>query len=162
MLLLLAIVGTHSANAMSYGGVLVNYADVEYKQPSFITDGSPSLVQVQVQVGYFFSDYIALESRYATAFHRSSGINVDSLLTGLLKLNMPVTKQVAVYGLVGYSMVDIEKETYTATTASDFTAGVGAHYAFNRNSAITFEFINYLHSDEVRLDSLVLGFQHRF
>ncbi|NMV23313.1 outer membrane beta-barrel protein, partial [Vibrio parahaemolyticus] len=70
-----------------------------------VKEGSPFLLSAQV--GYFFNDYIGLEGRYGTSVQRDSGLAVDSVLSGFVKLNMPVSERVALYGLAGYSIVQL-------------------------------------------------------
>ncbi|MDW3060130.1 outer membrane beta-barrel protein, partial [Vibrio sp. 1978] len=98
-----------SASADFYAGALVSYSNAEFHHSSSpVTEGNPFLLQAQA--GYFFNDYLAFEARYGTSVQRDSGLAVDSLASGFIKLNMPVSERVALYGLAGYSSVQIDQQ----------------------------------------------------
>ncbi|NOJ20493.1 porin family protein [Vibrio jasicida] len=151
-----------SASADFYAGALVSYSNAEYHHsftPS-VTEGNPFLLQAQV--GYFFNDYVALEARYGTSVQRESGLAVDSLASGFVKLNMPVSERFALYGLAGYSSVQIDQQNVGSNKDQGFSFGLGMHYALDKRNAIVFEFVDSTSEDQVRLNALTLGFQHRF
>ncbi|MDF4381917.1 porin family protein, partial [Vibrio parahaemolyticus] len=85
-----------SASADFYAGALVSYSNAEFlHSSSSVTEGNPFLLQAQA--GYFFNDYLAFEARYGTSVQRDSGLAVDSLASGFIKLNMPVSERIALY-----------------------------------------------------------------
>ena len=150
-----------SASADFYAGALVSYANAEFHySPSSVTEGKPFLLQAQA--GYFFNDYLALEARYGTSVQRESGLAVDSLASGFIKLNMPVSERIALYGLAGYSSVQIDQQKIGSNKEQGFSFGLGMHYALNKQNAVVFEFVDSTSEDQVRLNALTLGFQHRF
>ncbi|MDF4861805.1 outer membrane beta-barrel protein, partial [Vibrio parahaemolyticus] len=106
--------------------------------------------------------YIGLEGRYGTSVQRDSGLAVDSALSGFVKLNMPVSERVALYGLAGYSSVQLDLQNVGSHKEQGFSFGLGMHYALNNQSAVIFEFVDNVSEDQVRLNSITLGFQHRF
>lgn len=168
-ILLLAMLMPFTAKSMLYGGVLVDYTEIEYKSPN---DSAPPNVTdqtvnanpflVSAQLGYFLNDYIAFEGRYGKGFKRDSGIDIESVLTGLMKFNFPVTKQAAIYGLAGHSVLDMESNIHSATAEKGTSIGAGIHYAFNHDTAVTGELIQYLNNNDVTLTSFNLGLQYRF
>ncbi len=151
-----------SASADFYAGALLSYSHAEYHHTSssLVVEGSPFLLQAQT--GYFFNDYFALEARYGTSVERDSGLAVDSLVSGLAKFNVPVSERVALYGLAGYSGVQIDQQNVGSNNEQGLSFGMGAHYALDKQSAVVFEFINNVAEDDVRLNTISLGFQRRF
>ncbi|NNN41935.1 MULTISPECIES: outer membrane beta-barrel protein [Vibrio] len=151
-----------SASADFYAGALVSYSNAELKSSSSesVKEGSPFLLSAQA--GYFFNDYIGLEGRYGTSVQRDSGLAVDSAMSGFFKLNMPVSERVALYGLAGYSSVRLDLQNVGSYKEQGFSFGLGMHYALNKQSAVVFEFVDNVSEDQVRLNSITLGFQHRF
>lgn len=157
--LLFLSLGTFSAQADTYAGLSVAYSDAENKTSKGWLEASPSLIQAQW--GYFFSDYVAIEGRYAASYKRTDGLAVDRLASGLVKGNMPVTKRLAVYALAGYSHLKVDYQ-HQSLNDNGMSFGVGMHYALSSTSALTGEWVNYLHGDDVRLNALQFGIQFRF
>ncbi len=151
-----------SASADFYAGALLSYSNAEYlhTSSSSVAEGSPFLLQAQA--GYFFNDYLALEARYGTSLERDGGLSVDSIASGFAKFNIPVSERVALYGLAGYSSVQIDKQNTGSGDDQGFSFGMGVHYALDSQSAVVFEFVDTLSSDDARLNAMSLGFQHRF
>ncbi|WP_017190000.1 porin family protein [Vibrio harveyi] len=149
-----------SASADFYAGALVSYSNAEFHHSSSVTEGNPFLLQAQA--GYFFNDYLAFEARYGTSVQRDSGLAVDSLASGFIKLNMPVSERIALYGLAGYSSVQIDQQNVGSNKDQGFSFGLGMHYALDKQNAVVFEFVDSTSEDQVRLNALTLGFQHRF
>ncbi|TOE32791.1 porin family protein [Vibrio parahaemolyticus] len=150
-----------SASADFYAGALVSYSNAEFHHSSSVAaEGNPFLLQAQA--GYFFNDYLAFEARYGTSVQRDSGLAVDSLASGFLKLNMPVSERIALYGLAGYSSVQIDQQNVGSNKDQGFSFGLGMHYALDKQNAIVFEFVDCTSEDQVRLNALTFGFQHRF
>jgi hypothetical protein len=149
-----------SASADFYAGALVSYSNAEFSYASSVTEGSPFLLQAQA--GYFFNEYIALEASYGNSVQRASGLAVDSLASGFVKLNMPVSERFALYGLAGYSSVQIDQQSVGSDKEQGFSFGLGMHYALDKHNAVVFEFVDSSSEDQVRLNAITLGFQHRF
>lgn len=150
------------AFANLYAGAAFTYAGAEYQHSEKTASVDASPLMLQAQLGYFFNDYFAVEGRYGTSIQRSNGLNVDSLASALLKGNVPVTNQLSMYGLLGYSSVTIDQQSVGSSTQGGASFGLGMHYALSSDTAVTFEFLNNLNSDEARLNGLSLGFQYRF
>ena len=170
-------ISSFSASADFYAGALVSYADSEYRAPvstssnavapldpqtisSKVSDASPLLVQAQA--GYFFNDYLALEGRYGTSMQREGRLNVDRLVSAYAKLNVPISDRFAMYGLTGYSSVEINHQESGTIKEQGFSFGVGMHFALSRHNAVVFEFVDSVSEESLRLNAFTLGFQHRF
>lgn len=147
-----------STQAETYIGINGLYSGSEFRSQVW-QEASPLLAQVQL--GYFFNDHLAIEARHAASIKRDSGLAIDDLSSVLIKANMPVTPRVAVYALGGYSYVnaDLRNQSHHDT---GFSFGVGLHYALSSTSALTSEWMNYLHGDDVRLNALQFGIQFKF
>ena len=87
-----------SASAGFYTGALVSYCNAElHHSSSSVAEETP--FPPQAQAGYFFNDYLVFEARYGTSVQRDSGLAIDSLASDFIKLNMPVSERIALYGL---------------------------------------------------------------
>lgn len=147
------------AHADLYYGIALGYSNSESQTEAQSTSDHPLLMQMQV--GHFFNDYVALEGRYGQSLERSSGIAVDDMASMLIKGNVPVSERTAIYALTGYSYsaFDISGDSFSS---EDISFGLGLHYALSNKSAITLEMINYTTDDKARLASLNLAYQVRF
>ncbi|WP_254914427.1 outer membrane beta-barrel protein [Vibrio cholerae] len=103
-----------------------------------------------------------MEARYSTSVQRSSGVNIDNLSAAFVKLNLPMSAQVSLYGLAGYSYFSLDKQGVGSVDESGFSSGIGIHYALDSRSAIAFDFINHANGDEARLNTVNLSFQLKF
>lgn len=149
-------------NASVYSGALVGYTESEYycTDDDCVKEGSP--IALQVQAGYLFNDYIGLEARYGTSVKRDDGLFLDSISSGFVKLNIPVSDRTAMYGLVGYSHVQLDHKKLGEASNSDASFGMGVHYALDRQRAVVLEFVNNVSDDAVRLSTFNIGFQFLF
>lgn len=123
-------------------------------------DFDGSVASALGQLGFFFNDFSAVEMRMGSGVSKSNGIEVDSLIGGYGKFNFPITKQVAFYGLAGYSKVKLD--IGNKPTESGFSAGLGFHYAFDRYWAMTGEYMSYVRSSSATVDGFALGLQYKF
>lgn len=151
-----------SALSSPYVGAEIGYSDAEYQPDSshLFSDANP--VNIGVQAGYFFNDYLGLEARYSTSVQRSSGFKVDELAAGFAKLNLPVTPRIAFYSLAGYSSFTLDKQGAESVDESGFSFGGGVHLALDRHKAITLDVIQYADGDKAGLYAINLAFQYRF
>lgn len=149
------------AQADLYAGLAVGYTDAEYHQQA-ADELKANPVTAQLQLGYFFVDYFGLEARYGTSLKQNKGIDVDEVASILAKINIPTTPRLAFYGLAGYSSVKLDEKNLGKSSEDGASFGLGAHFAIDKKSAITAEFVNYLAGDEVRLSGAQLGIQVKF
>jgi len=159
---LTGVLSSFSSFADVYTGVSLGYSDTEIQQTSSASWQDASPIFIQGQIGYFFSDYIGAEVRYGTSVERESDVSVDTLASVFMKGNIPVTDQMALYALAGYSDVSTNISNGGDITDNGISLGIGLHYAFNAHQAATVEFIKYTDRDNVRLNGLQIGFQYRF
>lgn len=150
------------AQAAPYFGINTGYTFTEQKNSDDLSWNKSSPLLIQAQVGYFFSDYIAFEGRYAVSAKRDEGFAVNELASVFLKGNVPVTERVAMYALAGVSEVSIDNASGEKYSEQGSSFGVGVHYALDSNKALTFEFIDYVNGDKNRLNSAQVGFQFKF
>ncbi len=150
------------ANASYYGGAILSYSSAEYTASAGAenADGNPFVLQAQV--GRFFNDYIALEGRYGLSTGRSDGISIDSLASILVRANLPVSEQTAMYALVGASSAKLNQQNVGSSTESGTSFGLGVHYAFDSSRAMTIEYLSSLNKDKTKVAGLSLAFQYRF
>ena len=141
-----------SASADFYTGAAVSYANAEHQfnNQGAVVEGSPFVLQAQV--GYFFNDYVALEARYGTSIQRDSGLAIDQLASG----------RVAMYGLAGVSSVEINQQGVGSSKENGFSFGLGLHYALDNKNAVVFEFVDNVSEESIRMNTMTIGFQHRF
>ncbi|EOD81605.1 hypothetical protein D515_02575 [Grimontia indica] len=160
--LLVATLTAPQAAADFYAGAMAGYSNVEHTSASNNTLSEASPILLQAQAGYFFNDYLAVEGRFGTSLKRTDGIAVNSLASGYVKGNIPVTNQIAMYALAGYVAADIDHHGTGSVSDSGFSFGLGAHYALSSETAVTLEFVNAPISDNLGVSALNLGFQYRF
>lgn len=148
------------ATADIYSGIAFGYTNAESDSATSSQSGHPILMQMQL--GHFFNDYIALEGRYGQSLERSGGVAVDDLASLFIKGNVPVSEQTAIYALAGYTYNALNLSSNQTVSDSDISFGIGVHYALDNKAAITAELLNYTTADETRLSGLNIGYQFRF
>lgn len=150
-----------AALADPYIGLELGYSNSEYQPDSPAShDGHP--LNAGVQAGYFINDYVGVEARYSTSVQRSSDLQLDEIIAGFAKFNLPVTPRIALYGLAGYSTLTLEKKGASSVDESGFSFGGGIHFALDSNKAIALDVIQYADGDHAHIQTLNLGFQYRF
>ncbi|WP_221074103.1 outer membrane beta-barrel protein [Agarivorans aestuarii] len=150
-----------SAQANTYAGAIFSYTSTEYNiDGTSAESGRPLLFQAQI--GHYFNDYVALEGRYGVSTGRSGGISVDGLASLLVKGNVPITDQTAIYALVGGSSAKLDQQNKGSSTETGMSFGLGAHYALGKQTALTLEYLNSLNTDKARIGGVNLAFQYRF
>ncbi|MCE0493810.1 outer membrane beta-barrel protein [Vibrio salinus] len=143
-----------------YTGINLSYTSSEIKNNSDWQEESPVLAQIQG--GYFFSDYIGAEIRYGKSIEGDASQSVEDITSAFIKGNLPITDQIAVYALAGYSDITAKNNSHNNVSDSDISLGVGLHYAFDSHKAATIELVRYADGNQVRLNGLQIGFQYRF
>ena len=150
------------AQAEPYAGIALGMTNAEVRLTPSSNWISAEPVLAQMQLGYFFNDYLALEGRYGSSVKRDKDLNIDRLSSLLIKGNIPVSPRLAFYGLAGYSSAKLDKKNLGSQSESDMSFGLGAHYALDKQSAITAEFVNYANGDKTRLSAVQLTIQFKF
>jgi len=168
----IALFVTPLAHADFYLGGLLNYGTASTKVQQTITEGETtgivdkqydaSVISLIGQGGFFFSDFSALEMRYGIGLTDSDGIEVDNLIGAYGKFNYPVSHQVSLYGLAGYTQSKLNVKDYGTVKEAGFSAGAGFHYAFNSRWAMTAEYMSYVRNKNSTLDGFSLAMQYKF
>ncbi|WP_220721006.1 outer membrane beta-barrel protein [Agarivorans litoreus] len=158
---LFLLLASASATANTYAGAIFSYTSTEYNfDDASSQSGRPLLFQAQL--GHYFNDFIALEGRYGVSTGRSGGISVDGLASLLVKGNVPVTDQVAMYALLGGSSVKLDQQNIGNSTETGMSFGLGAHYALGKQTALTLEYLNSINTSKAKIGGVNLAFQYRF
>lgn len=90
-------------------------------------------------IGAQLNEHFAVEARAATGLSDDKGIDLDSYVGVLAKGMLPLNNQLSLYGVVGYSRVEISNYWYSASDTG-LTLGVGASYAVDRTTSFAAEF----------------------
>ena len=98
-------------------------------------------------LGYDFMDYLGAELRAAIAVSGENGNNDALQQVGVyLKPNYDVTDDINLYGLLGYSMINMSDASLTAFDGdnSGFSFGAGLDYGVTENISVFTDVVNYL------------------
>lgn len=161
------------AHADFYLGGQLNYGSKskETQMDVSLEDGSTASEEVQFdastlsfvsQGGFFFNDFSAIEMRYGVGITDSDGIELDNLIGAYGKFNFPVSHQVALYALAGYSKAKLKLSGAEDSKDDGLSLGGGFHYAFNTDWAMTAEYMSYVRNSNVTVDGFSLALQFKF
>ncbi|SFH38778.1 porin family protein [Modicisalibacter xianhensis] len=130
------------------------------------------------RVGYFVTDYFALEARVdmglsdeeVTVEDYKSGVDVGvDYMYGLYGIGyLPLADTLALYALLGYTGIESQFDSpigKVEETESDFSYGVGAEVNFTPTMAGSVEYVTYLdESDQYdfTLTAISAGLSYRF
>ncbi len=145
-----------------YGGFSASYTNAEYSYSNTSNSAQGHPILLQGQLGYFFNDYAAVEGRYGTSIKRSGGLVAENLFSVFVKGNLPITSQVALYALTGYSSAKLDQQQLGGSSENGVSFGLGAHYAFGKQTAVTIEYVNYFSNDTAKLGGFNISYQYRF
>ncbi|GGA98801.1 outer membrane beta-barrel protein [Agarivorans gilvus] len=162
ILVLLFFMPVSIAHSSIYGGISALYTNAEYSHSSTSDSVQGHPIILQGQVGFFFNDYVAVEGRYGTSIKRSGGLIAEDLFSAFVKGNLPITNQVALYALTGYSSAKLDQQQAGSSSEGGISFGLGAHYAFGKQTAVTIEYVNYFSDDTAKLGGFNLSYQYRF
>lgn len=162
MLTFISLLSSSLASANYYAGALLAYTASEYSHSSLNSSSEANPLLLQSQLGYYFNDYVALEGRYGVSAGRSGDISIDRLGSLLVKGNLPVTEQIAIYALAGVSSAKLDQQDVGSSSESGSSFGLGLHYAFSNRSAITLEYLSSLSTDSAKIGGVSTAFQYRF
>ncbi|WP_163929992.1 outer membrane beta-barrel protein [Paraferrimonas sp. SM1919] len=160
MMLVWLNLATH-AKADTYAGIALGYTAVELALENPTSTQDANISTTTLQLGHYFNDYFAVESRFNNGLNRSGGIHLSSVISVYAKANLPMTKQFALYALAGISHSKLDYNAQE-TAASSASFGLGGHYAFDKRHAMTLEYVNLADKTPLRTNQLNLGYQYRF
>jgi len=105
---------------------------------------------ITLVAGYDFMDYLGAELRAAIAVSGADTGNDDMQQFGLyLKPQYPVTPEMNVYGLLGYSMINMSDDWNGVNNVFDgdndgISFGLGLDYGVTENISVFTDYVNYL------------------
>ena len=168
--LLIVAVYLLSASAMA-AGAGSNYAGVQYGIATYSESGFPDFNPsvIVARIGHNFSKNLAVEGRFGAGLADDTqtvlgvpiAIEVDSFLSIFLKGTASVSKRVGIYGLVGYSDVEV---TASAPGVSVSASGDGISFGLGLDLGETWniEYVNYIDENNASLSSLNIGANFAF
>jgi opacity protein-like surface antigen len=121
---------------------------------------------LDLRAGYNFSEYVAVEARYAIGAEDDVELNgfvtpfqADIDTWGVfIKPQYPVTSDATIYALLGYGNVDGTFAGVNELDENGFQWGLGAKYSVNTNVEVFVDYIS-AYDDEVIVDGDVLDLE---
>lgn len=113
-------------------------------------------VGLRLRGGAQFNDYFALEGHLGTG-GSDDGAELDYLAGAYAKGIIPVAPEVRLYGLAGFSEVEISDDR-----ESGFSYGAGAEMDITRNLSAGADYMRYLDKSAYTFDAASIGLRYRF
>ncbi len=137
------------------------YAGIDYSFDSFSGPGvSSNPANFGIRGGYYFTENVAGEVHFLTGGTTDKGIKVDQVVAGFIRGELPASKTVVGYGLLGYSTADV---TGAATKSnSGFAYGVGVDFGLTDSTAINLDYIQYFNANSQTLTAVSAGVKFTF
>jgi len=98
-------------------------------------------------------------------FTEQGTLNVDYIISALVKPTYPVNDKFNVYAIAGVSKTKLNFELggyELSTSETELTIGAGFRYAFNETSDFIFEYIKYGETEAAELSGLTIGLRKNF
>ncbi|MDC8802360.1 porin family protein [Halomonas pacifica] len=127
--------------------------------------GSVDDIGLRLRGGMQFNDYFAVEGHLGTGGSETvQGVEaeLDDLVGAFAKGILPISQEFRLYGLLGYSEVDIDLSPGGSARDDGFSYGAGAEYEVAPNLAVGADYIRYLDKSEGDFDAASLGLRYRF
>jgi len=163
------LMGTLSAPVMAEEPKLGMYGGVQYAMTTFdllgIAEANPTALVFSI--GNKINKNLAIEGRFGIGIGSDTfdgspiELEVDTLFGVYAKGIAPVGNDVDLYGIVGYSSVDLTVPGLGSESESDLSFGFGIDIATGKTSSVNLEYINYF-DNEVSLDALSIGTTFKF
>lgn len=113
-------------------------------------------VGLRVRGGAQFNEYLGVEAHLGTG--GSDGRAELDYLTGVYgKGILPVTDQFRLYGLAGFTKVDLDYDS-----ESDFSYGAGLEFDLTPQLALGADYMRYLNESDYNFDAASVGLRYRF
>ncbi len=164
----LGLAATGTANAQcGYGALSAFSWEVEQA-------GSPTVESTGIRAtgGYMFNDAFGIEAHVATGgtddliFEgQDAEAELNKVIAGFAKLNLPLPVGINVFGLVGYSVgkVQVLAETTTDTFyENSFSYGGGIDLALTDRLSLTADYIDYISRTGTEASAATVGFRLSF
>lgn len=113
-------------------------------------------VGLRLRGGAQFNDYFALEGHLGTG-GSDDGAELDYLAGAYAKGIIPVAPEVRLYGLAGFSEVEISDDR-----ESGFSYGAGAEMDITPNLSAGADYMRYLDKSAYTFDAASIGLRYRF
>ncbi len=142
------------------GGYTFGTADVIVDGPDFGFESTKAVDSITFLGGYDFNKYVAVEGRYNFGLDDTfeygkkyvETISMDTF-SALVKPQYPVTNDISVYGLIGYSWMSINSDYASTVDIDGITWGLGAEYAVAENVEVFVDYTN-LYSDSYVVETV--------
>lgn len=169
-----ALVAASSASAEGF------YLGLGYQIGTYDENGVPEadISAIKFEAGTYFSEYIAVEAHLnlgmdsdtvAVPVTTNTSVDVDIELENsvslFLKGDLEVSPDFNLYGLLGFSQVDVEASAQgfsESTTDTGFSYGAGAEVGFGNRVYVSAEYISYINADEYDYNGINLGVHKKF
>jgi opacity protein-like surface antigen len=163
----LGLAGAAHAEGLYLGGAL---SRVEYKE-----DGAPTFTPTAAALtaGYQFMPQFAAEARLGTGLASSSktysGVNVEIEVTDYIglygKAMLPLSPEVSLYGLVGYTQGKLKASLLGRSfsdTDSSLSYGFGAEFSIGKSVGLGLEWASLVRGDGFDLNAVSFTAKYKF
>ena len=134
--------------------------------------GQDRLVNITLQAGYDYNEYIAFEGRYTTTIARDDIVEMNGWSI-FVKPQYPVTEDFNVYALLGFGGITLDPASLNYVDVDDngFQWGLGASYEITENISVFADYTNLANDMDgiygngalqVDADALTLGLTYKF
>lgn len=160
-----------SAPALAFELKPAWYAGAAYETMNLGGDGGSDfdVDAATVKLGAGLHRFMAVEARAGFGVNDDSqgGVTaeIDQFYSAFLKGMVPVHRNVSLYGLAGYSKVEVSASGPLGSGSNDvedFSYGAGVAWHFNRNVSINAEWVSYVDKEDVEMDGVGLGASFSF
>ena len=113
-------------------------------------------VGLRLRGGAQFNDYFALEGHLGTG-GSDGGAELNHVACAYAKGIVPIAPEVRLYGLAGFTEVDINNYRETG-----FSYGAGAEMDISSNVSVGADYMRYLDKSAYDFDAASIGLKYRF
>lgn len=113
-------------------------------------------VGLRLRGGAQFNDYFALEGHLGTG-GSDRGAELNHVAGAYAKGIVPIAPEVRLYGLAGFTEVDINSDRETG-----FSYGAGAEMDISSNVSVGADYMRYLDKSAYNFDAASVGLKYRF
>ncbi|MGM0832876.1 porin family protein [Halomonas qinghailakensis] len=113
-------------------------------------------VGLRLRGGAQFNDYFALEAHLGSG-GSDGGAELDHVAGAYAKGIVPIAPEVRLYGLAGFTEVDINNDRETG-----FSYGAGAEMDIAPNVSVGADYMRYLDKSAYDFDAASVGLKYRF
>jgi len=148
-----------------YVGLSVGRSDIDAQSSTTVLKNAHPTVAIG-KIGYNIIDNLAIEGRGAIGLNTQdigfSSSKVDNIIGAYLKPNVDVTKEVNLYGLLGYSRTKQTVGGSESLVTKGASYGLGANYALSKNISLVMDAVRYGNKGTEKIDLYSIGFDYNF